>query len=470
MSVRVNTLSEAEIRSIGDAFADFEYADSEMGMSYLGKNRQAISDYICAYVRMAIRERVLYSTSENHEAYIAFKRSGHNMSISSAAGLIGTVLECVDYRNIGNAAKGFACSDKGYGDILVKFKIPHIYVGMVAVTKPYQGQGYMRKLLEIAFEEGRRASIPVVLDTDAELKKAKYEHLGMKCVTTKAIADGVKLYGMVYEPDDIPKEWRSDVVMSDYRIMKGKNESIWDKFASVYTSFVTGTPGNKRAYEAIFKRIRKVVRDKEVLEIATGPGVIAKQVADESKSMIATDFSEKMLAVALSENSHPDITYLHMPMEDLGQLKDTLSEDDLMFDVVISSLAFHYIEDFSGVLRNINSLMNKGGLFIFSQEHPLNTCFTGKNRWTVDENGNKLHVNLMNYCVEKETECEWFVDNVKRYHRMFSTIINTLIEEGFSIEKLIEPYPDEEILAKYPDYRDNLHKPDFLIVRSRKNE
>jgi hypothetical protein len=77
MSVRINTLSEEEIRSIGDAFADYEYADSEWGMSFLGKGKQAVSDYICAYVRMAIRERVLYSTSENHEAFIAFKRSEH---------------------------------------------------------------------------------------------------------------------------------------------------------------------------------------------------------------------------------------------------------------------------------------------------------------------------------------------------------------------------------------------------------
>lgn len=40
------------------------------------------------------------------------------------------------------------------------------------------------------------------------------------------------------------------------------------------------------------------MKGRNVLEIATGPGVIAKQVAGEAKSMIATDFSEKMLAMA----------------------------------------------------------------------------------------------------------------------------------------------------------------------------
>ena len=68
MAVKINSLKENEIRDIGDAFADFEYAESEFGMGYLGKDRQAISDYMCAYVRMALKERVMYSTSEDHEA------------------------------------------------------------------------------------------------------------------------------------------------------------------------------------------------------------------------------------------------------------------------------------------------------------------------------------------------------------------------------------------------------------------
>ena len=58
MAIKINSLREDEIRDIGDAFADFEYAESEFGMGYLGKSRQAISDYICAYVRMAINTNI----------------------------------------------------------------------------------------------------------------------------------------------------------------------------------------------------------------------------------------------------------------------------------------------------------------------------------------------------------------------------------------------------------------------------
>ena len=54
------------------------------------------------------------------------------------------------------------------------------------------------------------------------------------------------------------------------------------------------------------------------------------------------------------------------------------------------------------------------------------------------------------------------------YHRTFSTIINTLINVGFSIERMIEPLPTDEILEQYPDYKDLFHKPDFLFLKAKK--
>ncbi len=357
MPVKINSLREGEIREIGDAFADFEYAESEFGMSYLGKSAQAISDYICAYVRMAIRERVLYSTSDAHEAFIAFKNPGVNMSIGSVTELLKTVPGCVNAGHLFKMAKSYGRAGKSYGSILSKLKIPYIYVGMIAIRKEYQGKGFMRRVLEIAFEEGRRQAVPVVLDTDAQLKKDKYEHIGMKCVATQHFGDGVELYGMVYEPDNIPKEWKSETVLEDMRILSAKNEGIWDKFAPIYTGFVTGTPGNKHAYEAMYKRIRTMVKDKEVLELATGPGVIAKQVATEAKSMTATDFSEKMLAVARRGIVPSNLVFERADASDLQY-------NDESFDVIIIANALHVIPDHEKVLSEIKRVLRKDGLLI----------------------------------------------------------------------------------------------------------
>lgn len=201
---------------------------------------------------------------------------------------------------------------------------------------------------------------------------------------------------------------------------------------------------------------------KKVLDLGCGFGEHCKRFVEcGAEKVVGVDISEKMLKVAMVENSDPRITYLNMPMEDISGLQE-------QFDVVISSLAFHYVEDFEAVIRTVYEMLNENGVFIFSQENPLCTCHSGGNRWTRDENGNKLYMNLANYGVEGERESVWFVDNVKKYHRTFSTIVNTLIEAGFFIEKMIEPLPTDELLEKYPDYKDLFHKPDFLLVKTRK--
>lgn len=204
------------------------------------------------------------------------------------------------------------------------------------------------------------------------------------------------------------------------------------------------------------------LKGKRILDLGCGFGEHCKRFVDcGAEKVVGIDISEKMLKVAMAENSDPRITYINISMEEISQLKEK-------FDIVISSLAFHYVEDFEGVIRNIYNMLDDKGIFIFSQENPLCTCHSGGNRWTRDEKGNKLYLNLSHYGVEGERESVWFVDNVKKYHRTFSTIINTLIGAGFSVEKMIEPLPTEELLEKYPDYRDLFHKPDFLLIKARK--
>mgnify|MGYP001522446339 CR=1 FL=1 len=65
-------------------------------------------------------------------------------------------------------------------DRMDKEKKPYIFVGLVCVREQYQGQGYMRKVLDIAFAEGDRLGVPVILETDAKSKCDKYVHLGME--------------------------------------------------------------------------------------------------------------------------------------------------------------------------------------------------------------------------------------------------------------------------------------------------
>ncbi len=77
------------------------------------------------------------------------------------------------------------------------------------------------------------------------------------------------------------------------------------------------------------------LKGKRVLDLGCGTGErCIDYIKRGAASVTGIDISEKMLAIAESENKNSSITYLKMPMEDIGSLEGE-------FDVAISSLALH---------------------------------------------------------------------------------------------------------------------------------
>lgn len=181
-----------------------------------------------------------------------------------------------------------------------------------------------------------------------------------------------------------------------------------------------------------------------------------------ANKVVGIDISKNMLGIAKSKNSNEKIEYINLPLEDLSKVQGK-------FDLVYSSLCFHYIKDFDVLIENIYDKLNSGGMLLFSQEHPVVTASAGvAGYYNVDENGNKVYC-FCNYQDETEKRVEkWFVDGVIKYHRTFATIINTLVEKGFVIERVVEPIPSAEAIAKRPGLEKAFIKPNYLIIKSRK--
>ncbi len=198
--VKVTSLSEKEILEIGNAFANYKYIDNEHGMYAYYKDYDAVRDYICDYTRAVMKRGLLYSTSENHEAYISFRTSKDRMFNATGLGIIKSLIHNMGFIGALNFVARLLTAGESFDAKLRKEKKDFIVVGLLVVTEPYQGKGYMRKVLEIAFEEGRKRNCPVYLETDGIEKRDKYVSLGMEYVGARKIKDGSYLFDLVKMP------------------------------------------------------------------------------------------------------------------------------------------------------------------------------------------------------------------------------------------------------------------------------
>ena len=198
--MKVTTFDESIAHDIGHAFGYYDYGD-EHGLADAFQNRDAVAEYIGGYVRMTFAGGMLYTTSERGEGYIAYKLPGQKLGLKAMLPLSKAFCGCRDFGSVVRFVKIMSKGGSGLDKKLDKEKTPYIFVGMVCVREQFQGQGYMRKVMDIAFSEGNRLKVPVILETDAKSKCDKYVHLGMELAGERRFGDYGVLYDLIKYPD-----------------------------------------------------------------------------------------------------------------------------------------------------------------------------------------------------------------------------------------------------------------------------
>ncbi len=131
-------------------------------------------------------------------------------------------------------------------------------------------------------------------------------------------------------------------------------KKTWDLYAPIYKRAMQA---DHKIYEFMYDRIPQVIKDMEVLEIATGPGLLAKHVASAAKRMIATDYSDGMIAEA-KKGEYPD----NLTFEIADAMN--LPYQDNSFDAILIANALHIVPDPEKVLREIDRVLRPGGILI----------------------------------------------------------------------------------------------------------
>ena len=149
-----------------------------------------------------------------------------------------------------------------------------------------------------------------------------------------------------------------------------EHKNFWDKNAGRYDRFMRK---DRAAYEEMYKLIRPVVKAKTVLELATGTGLIAKNIVNAAAHIEATDASAEMIAEAKRDKRSAK---LHFSVQDMFRLPYA----DKSFNVVIVSNALHIVPQPEKALQEIKRVLKDDGVLIAPTFTHARNSFFGKVR------------------------------------------------------------------------------------------
>ena len=227
--------------------------------------------------------------------------------------------------------------------------------------------------------------------------------------------------------------------------------SVFDRYS---THRASPTNPNDLVEEPALLDLLGSVQDKRVLDLGCGAGTFGRSLLQAGcRSYVGIDASLNMVAAAQQTLEGTVGRVRHETIEHF-------SAESATFDLVISRLAFHYVEHLAPVFQQVRRVLVAGGRFVFSVEHPVITsCARGwdsrqpRSDWLVDD-----------YFVTGRRESDWLGARVVKYHRTVEDYVRLVQEAGFCVNYLSEARPRPEHFHSEAEFRRRSRIPLFLIV------
>lgn len=189
------------------------------------------------------------------------------------------------------------------------------------------------------------------------------------------------------------------------------------------------------------------LKDKVILDLGCGYGW---------HSIYAFDLSLKMLDKAKIKISKykNKISFYRGSCEEINKITDL---QNIKFDIVISSLVFHYIKDYEKLIFNISKLLNKNSSLVFSVEHPVFTANISQD-FIYENNEDIQFFPVKNYFYENKIKYNFLGEDVVKYHRTLTSYISPLLQNNFKITNIIEPKLSNKIINLFPEFKNEFKK------------
>jgi SAM-dependent methyltransferase len=199
-----------------------------------------------------------------------------------------------------------------------------------------------------------------------------------------------------------------------------------------------------------------------VLDLGCGLGYHCRWAAESgAASVVGIDLSERMLEKARE-------TCAGLPVEFRRADLETADFGANDFDLVLSSLAVHYLEDLDDFCARVRRALKDGGTFAFSMEHPVFAARAVPD-FMSDAEGRMVGATYQ-YLKEGKRLSNWIADGVVKYHRLISTTVNALNRAGLRLVEMEEWAASDADVAAHPEWEKERYEPVFLLFMTTAGE
>lgn len=240
-----------------------------------------------------------------------------------------------------------------------------------------------------------------------------------------------------------------------------RNEYDNEEFFGQYAQMARSRQGLQAAGEwSQLKPLFPELRGRAVLDLGCGYGWHCRFAAEQGAAeALGLDLSHKMLEEAQRRCGAPGVSYRLCGIEEYEYPPER-------WDLAVSNLALHYVEDLDWVFRNVLRTLRPGGIFLFNIEHPVFTAGVGQD-WVYSKEGEPMYWPVDGYFYPGERVTNFLGCQVKKQHHTLTQIIMGLLNAGFVLRAVEEAQPPEEMLD-IPGMRDELRRPMMLLVKGEK--
>ncbi|KEO80990.1 class I SAM-dependent DNA methyltransferase [Tumebacillus flagellatus] len=239
-------------------------------------------------------------------------------------------------------------------------------------------------------------------------------------------------------------------------------------FAEYWKRRVRKESANAVLEGPVFTELVGDVRGLRVLDLGCGDASCGVELlARGAASYVGVDGSAKMVEKARELLRESGLYQEEAPagrIEVVHQDIRNLEFAPGQFDLVVSRLALHYLEDLAAVLHRVRELLAPGGRLVFSVEHPaILSCSASleesarRGSWIVDD-----------YFLSGPRQQPWLGGEVVKYHRTIEEYFALVQAAGFTVESLRESKPVRERFDSEGEYLRRARIPLFLFLAGRK--